>query len=459
MQFAVTPNHQNDESRISYVIRLAKRNGFIRLSGLLTNSLLLRLTKNEKTFEPAIDALLPPSSISKIEKPATPLFKTPWSLKPRICLACVREHGYLPAQHQSPFEYQCAEHQHALIDTCNHCHHPLTWDIVLLKGKCTNPHCQRQLASAQPNLPTGLSAPDIADALLAGLFLERPNKLLVKTRSFAEINHLQQTIERGYQLLTKPKLAASWRKQSLECFSSGLPLSFRTIPASLLYRYLNKKDWPSAPLLFNSGEHTDSTSVIDVDISQSLAAQADTILALLGLRFFELKRLRELGFVYSSSGDKLINTSIVDVSPLFQALLELPLQTKVEPLASQLPILTRSGVSIGQLLEAVLTGKLKCAYEPSDELLSSLKVVPEDLILFLNHANNNPMLYKLTLAQAKKISGMNEKQLKHLRDKGVIRKPSWHQDWCKHFCLYEDILKLQANDATQQMSLNLETSQ
>lgn len=126
MQFAVKPLFKSDESRIGYVLRLAKRNGYLRLSGLLPQPSIQRLVKNEKSKVRAIDTLLPHSTTSETLSISTPLLRKPHSLTPRLCLSCVNAHGYLPAKHQHPFIYKCREHNKVLVDTCPHCHHSLT---------------------------------------------------------------------------------------------------------------------------------------------------------------------------------------------------------------------------------------------------------------------------------------------------------------------------------------------
>jgi hypothetical protein len=453
MQFAVRPLFKSNESRIGYVLRLAKRNGYLRLSGLLPQPTIQRLVKNEKSKVRAIDTLLPHSTRIEPISVSTPLLRKPHSLRPRVCLSCIKEHGYLSAQHQNPFVYECHEHNEALIDTCPHCYHSLTWDIGLLDGRCTNLSCQQKLAPVSHQITQPLSKQDIADCILAGIFSRNPNKLYIQTSTWAEFSHLHSLIETGYKLLTEPELMKTWLLESSRYFDRSLPASFRTIPASLLHKHLGSKRWSALSLLSHSSNYLSPSNPVTTPI----VAHADTIMALTGFRFYELKRLQSLTLIHSNSGSKLMKSSIIDVSPFLRALTKSPNRVKGETLLSHSSFILKNGVSIGAVLEAIATDQLKANIRASADLLSSLNIEQHVLIEYLQQKGQQARPHKLTLNQAIKITGLSAERLKQLQDKGVINKPSWYQDGCRHFCVYQDIVKLQSNHGTKQYSFKLDT--
>ena len=452
MQFAVKPGFIDDESYISFALRLAKRNGYLRLNGLLTQPIINQLVKNEKSALKAIDMLLPNSKPNNIQLVATPLLRKPLSLNPRVCISCIEEKGILPANNQDPFRYHCNEHNESLIDTCNQCGHTLTWDINLLDAKCTNLNCQSQLTRSPNRIDSELTRQEIADCILAGIFAQTPNKLYVQTKTWGTFSNLKTLIETGYELLMHPELMHKWLAESSAYFDDAYPTNFRTIPALLLCNQLKGLKWPAIELLSNA----DSYLAEPKTNTSNIAVHAETLIALTGIRFFELKRLQNQGFIHSSSGGKLMNSSIIDASPLLDAFTELPSNSSGEPLSSHRAAMSRSGTNIGAIIEAIATGQLKAGYDPNIDLLSSLSIEKKDLISFLQQKDKGAIQHKLTLKQAINITGLTQEVLKKLQNEGVISKPPWYQDGCRHFCVYEDIIKLQGEYGAVQYPLELE---
>ena len=322
----------------------------------------------------------------------------------------------------------------------------------MLDSRCTNLSCQQKLVLAYNQIMQSLSKQDIADCILAAIFARHPNKLYIQTSTWAEFSHLHSLIEAGFHLLTEPEFMKAWLLESNGYFDESLPASFRTIPASLLYKHLGSKRWPALSLL----SHFDNYLSPPNPVTTTIVAHADTIMALTGLRFYELKRLQNLTLIHSSSGSKLMKTSIIDVSPFLSALSTLPHGSNGQTLSSQSSFILRSGVSIGAVLEAIATGQLKAHFQASADILSSLRVEQSALIEYLQRKDQQFLQRKLTLNQAIRITGLPAEKLKRLQDKGLISKPSWYQDGCRHFCVHEDIVKLQASHGTKQYPLRLE---
>lgn len=455
MQFAVTPCCKPQESIIGYCLRLAKRNGFTTIRDMLSDPVILRLAKGLKSGVFELDALLPDTAPMGQASVRCVLFKKPHSILPRICLTCIAQDNVIPVSHQSPFIYRCDKHNDVLIDTCSHCTHPLHWDVDLLNARCTNASCQRPLRACKSVLPDSLPPQDLSDCLFAGIFARNPHKLSIKTHTFAKCYHIRSIIEDGFELLTQERRAKRWLAETMSNFSHQLPITFRTIPIALLQRHLKSKNWPANEVFKQLAKcEYDNAAGSNCSVPP-LLTHADVAMQLFGVELFELKQLQQFELIITTSAANLNKGVVVDISPVFNALSFNTTLQQMPTLKELMPLLHASNITVGKILEAILTQRLASSYLPSYDILTSLRVDPDCLLDLIKALKSQSTLQKLTLSEASKLTGLTEKKLLSLRENGIIKKLPWDHDFSLKFCSYNEIVKLQKAQLTKQMVLQL----
>ncbi|WP_156503658.1 hypothetical protein [Pseudoalteromonas gelatinilytica] len=246
-----------------------------------------------------------------------------------------------------------------------------------------------------------------------------------------------------------------WLAESMSNFSHQLPITFRTIPIALLQRHLKSQNWP-ANEVFKQLAQCEYNNAAGSNCSvPPLLTHADVAMQLFGVELFELKQLQQFELIITTSVANLNKGVVVDISPVFNAL---PFNTTLQQmptLKELMPLLHASNITVGKILEAILTQRLASSYRPSYDILTSLRVDPDCLLELIKALKSQSTLQKLTLSEASKLTGLTEKKLLSLRENGIIKKLPWDHDFSLKFCSYNEIVKLQKAQLTKQMLLQL----
>lgn len=158
---------------------------------------------------------------------------------PRICPACVLEHGTLDWRWGLAVTAHCPEHECRLTSSCPNCERKLKWTSSLLIG-C--PHCEQSWGKIPypresmitnterqlwKDMGTGTGTMDeslLHDICLAIVVSMRPFDLIFESvRTCPRMMDYSQFVARAYTLLENPSANASWREQ---CHEKRGELSF-----------------------------------------------------------------------------------------------------------------------------------------------------------------------------------------------------------------------------------------
>lgn len=375
MHLAIKPIAFADESNIGYALRLALRNGFTYIDRLFSKSILNKIIKgNAVNINPQTKLVSKPY-ISKKAYITTPLFERAIQVDPKVCLRCIQEKGFINVEVQNPFIHQCSAHHEPLIDQCYTCHSQLTWDVALLKGRCTSKHCGAPLVQQpQEKLPTLLES-QVADCLLASYFLNSQGNTFIKQQRYPSILNYQEKLREGFEFLNDQKAVRNWMHESINSHSSYFPMNFSAVSINQLFNNL-KAIWPVSCVLqqFNSIRRTNTNNEIEpFHVTNSTASQ------LLGMSTEAIKVLLDNNLIISKSGKIPNYMSIIDISPIIELLATNFLTPDMKPLAEQKASLFNHNICLSIIILAVSENNLTVGYKSGSDLISSIYIKPEDL--------------------------------------------------------------------------------
>jgi len=147
----INPTLHNGESIHGVLCKLAKENGYERVSWLYDLEPCLIRTKNDAL---ALEAIYRITNISERQSTFTTIFVQNKGLdkyrsaKTKICPICLREERSHQAVWEISFACACPFHHIELIDTCLRCKKPLQWNN-LVSNRCK---CGGNLLSFKPNI-------------------------------------------------------------------------------------------------------------------------------------------------------------------------------------------------------------------------------------------------------------------------------------------------------------------
>jgi hypothetical protein len=393
MLIAIKPIAHSDESNIGYALRLALRNGFTYIDRLFSKPILNKIIKGRSvTINPQI-ILAPKPYMSKQAYTTNPLFEFPTHIEPKVCLRCIQEKGFINVEVQSPFIHQCSAHHEPLIDQCYTCHSQLTWDVALLKGRCTSKHCGAPLIEhPQEKLPT-LMESQVSDCLLASYLLNSSGSTLIKQQRHPDIPNYQEKLREGFEFLNDHSAVRNWMQKSINSHSFNFPISFAAVGINQLFSNL-KAIWPVSCVLqqFNSIERTNTNIEIEpFHVTSSTASQ------LLGMSFEAIKTLRDNNLLISKEGQRLNYKSIIDISPLIDLLANNFIDPDMKSIAEQKNSMFNHNICMSVVLLSVSQGNLTVGYKSGSDLSSSIYIKPEDLMKLIDkqkHQNGKSITSK-----------------------------------------------------------------
>lgn len=452
LKLAIKPAPLDDECPVSYALRAALNNGYLYITSMIRPSQVNRLSKLHHSGAHVIDEVISFDSTFVDAHINNPLCKYNLAIEPKVCIECIQESQLVTNKHQSLFSFFCQKHHIPLIDTCPSCNERLTWELPLLLGCCTTPTCGLRLTNKpNPTLPTTLSKEGISDCLLAGYFLSTQDCLHLKQVKWLKNSSHLELIENGYNFLTKKALAKAWQDAQITKYSPFYPMSFSTISTQLLVQSLNYLSWPAIPALITKKKNLTKKH----SITPRILTTAGIAKELLSVKLFELRALHESGIITIKDKSRLASSTPVELSNLFVHLSQHKVIPAMRELSKQLDILTYHDISMTELLIALVSGKLTSGYQPSVNLLSSIFVTPKNLKDFAKQTFKDKRGNKITLDKAIALTGLSGKELTKLRNANVLKKPDWYRPSCKHFCIFEDIIKLRNLPQYHQLTLKL----
>ena len=446
------PIPYEDESKIGYTLRLAKANGFRYIHSMLDKTTIRRIVCNQASEKNFIDSKFSMLYTEKDSHVRNPLFRNNQTTTPKICLTCISESMNIPNDLQSPFTYLCNKHQRPLIEVCAHCNENLTWELTLLDGHCTNSRCglklHQHLSIVYPELTT---KENVSDCLLAGYIANNLKTYHLKQTKWASQPGQLKLINDGYQLLNNTVIAQQWIVTLLNTLPQNYPKSFSTILFKILAQNINNPHWPGidkmkSALLKSSQSHSHHKS--------NLLTNAGIAVDILGIDLFSLGKFRDQGFVTITSKSRLTNQTLVDVSTIVNKLTQLERSSQMLPLSEQRSKIAFYGIPPANIILAILKGELRAGYRASTDLISSILMDPNDLKDFSEKYFAAKLGNKITLEQAQEMTGLSTQVLENLKVSGRLKSPSWFRPGCRHFCVFEDIIKLRKSIHQNQLSLN-----
>jgi hypothetical protein len=397
MQLSITPIAFSDESNIGFALRVALRNGFTYVDRVYPKSIINKIIRGNPVTTPLPIDLKPRLYNSVQTYITTPLFECPIQIEPKVCLRCIREKGYIKMEVQSPFIHLCSSHHEPLIDKCYTCNNQLTWDIALLKGRCTSKHCGIKLIPVPPTqLPLLLEA-QVADCLLASYFLNNQEELLLKQPRYPSLPNYQEKIREGFEFLNCHTDARNWMHKCINQHSSFFPTNFAAINITLLFNNL-KAIWPISCVLrqYEAIERTSSSNEI-----KPLCIDITTASKLLGVSKGGIKILLENDFIKSKGTKALHYKSIIDISPVIELFAPHFISNIMKPLSEQKESLIYNNICLSNIFLAVKEDKLNIGFQPSSDLMSSLYCAPEDLKVLIKKKRHHNI--QMTISNLGKI--------------------------------------------------------
>ncbi|MCP4989307.1 MAG: hypothetical protein GY928_25595 [Colwellia sp.] len=396
MHLAITPIAFPDESNIGFTLRVALRNGFTYIDRLFSKSILNKVIRGDPVTLTSHIHLKPRPLKSTQTYISTPLFERPIQIEPKICLRCVKEKGYIKAEVQSPFVHQCSTHHEPLIDKCYACNNQLTWDIALLKGRCTSKQCGIELAQpAHTNLPLLLET-QVADCLLASHFLNNREETLIKQPRYASFSNYQEKLREGFRFLNNHTAARSWMHSCINQHSSLFPTNFAATNINILFKNL-KAIWPVSCVLqkYEAIERTSASNEI-------CPFYADTEIAsqLLSVPKNKIQTLVESGLIKPKGSKKLNYKSIIDISPVIELFAPRFISPDMKPLSEQIESLLYDNVCLNDIFLAVSEDKLSVGFQANSNLISSLYCAPEDLKALIKERHHQVKLHTSKFGKA-----------------------------------------------------------
>jgi len=381
MHLAITPSASPDESNIGFALRVALRNGFTYVERVYSKSTINKIIKgNPVTITPQIH-LKSRLYVSTQTYIATPLFERPIQIDPKVCLRCIREKGYIKAEVQSPFIHQCSAHHEPLIDKCYACNTQLTWDIALLKGRCTSKHCGIELVQpAHTSLPLLLET-QVADCLLASHFLNRGEETVIKQPRYASFSNYQERLREGFRFLNSHTTARNWMHKCINQHSSLFPVTFAAINISILFNNL-KAIWPVSCVLQQQKaiKRTSSSNKIS-----PLYADTEIASQLLSVPKNKVQTLVESGLIKSKGSKKHNYKSIIDISPVIELLAPHFTSSDMMPLSEQKESLFYYNICLSDIFLAVKEDELNVGFQANSDLISSIYCTPDSLMNIVNN--------------------------------------------------------------------------
>ena len=451
LKLSVVPASYIDESPIGYTLRLAKSNGFRYINAMINKTIVNKIVKNQLSEFKFNDCKISHLYKENDSHIRNPLFKHNQAINPKVCLSCIFENKKISYYFQSPYSYLCTKHQCPLIDTCPHCKQSLSWELSLLDGNCTNPQCGFKLKQHSFIHPELTEKEDVSDCLLAGYLASNPATFFLTQTKWASHSSQLKLINDGYKLLNNKDVGQQWIKKLINNLPF-YPKSFASIPFKILVKNINSADWPCIDIMKDAllKENSNKTNH-----ECNLVTQAGVAMDLLGVDLFNLRQLNEKNLITIRNNERLTKKTLVDISNIIKKLRKLEYLPSMTPLSEQKSKMVFYDISPAKILISILNGELSAGYRPSTDLISSILIEPDELKNYAIKYFAKRLGNKVTLEQTKEMTGLPIKTLYNLKAKGILNTPSWYRPGCKHFCVFEDILKLRESLSDTQLSLNL----
>lgn len=445
---SISPVPMHNESAIGYTLRFAARNGFHYLDYLLDVKTIAGIVKG--SHYPAhigkLSSQFKVSGTASLSSIFNPLFKENRLLTARVCMECVTQNDFIHEEVQNPFKITCSEHSASLVSQCYRCCTPLTWDIGLLNGLCTNRACGMPLQiSGQVTLPE-LTEQQVSDCIVASRYMDSPNLCSHKVSKWPKVSDYEATVLSGYRLMTQPDVAAKWLETLARTTPSWWPCNFRLLACKKLIEDITY--WPNKSIFGNClslSEQGTTEADCNVPVAEAcslITGSADS-----------LKRLQHEG-VIPRSHTKISSRSNVNLSGLLSMLNSYGGQiTNQLPLSELRNVLDYYALDIESILIGIKHERLSIIYQPGLDLAGSIFVEETELTRFGVEEFKHYRPHDVSIKKAQRLTGLSESTLRRMRKTGQLRRPRVNSHGNHERCRFEDVIALRQAHELKQLPL------
>lgn len=398
----------SDEDPVGFLLRLAFENGFSAIHQLFLRSQFdILCSGTGKKFEDLCSQFSFTLHQSAISKPV------PRSTV-RVCPACIEELSYIKAKWQSSEVFHCEVHKLALIDTCESCHHPLTWDINLLDNRCTHADCCQKL----PHIVSHMTESEhqyAYECYISGVWCLQQSNIAV-----ANINRVKLAQEIGYGFLKSIKTAEHYLGvYEKNIRSDSLPQLLRKFTLYKLASLLNSL-WETRPII---EKFLESPLPLYNDSVISFRIEVGEFCNLVGIDRTTLELLVSKDLVIKEGNRcRILPNTRVEVSQLFTLLNgHSNSMNSAKSLLEWRELIEAYCQTYALMLVACLEGTLRYNYQPKDSLFDSIYVLEEDLRDALVTNMTRIKDKAIRLEQIERMTGMSPKSIKKAIISGKVR--------------------------------------
>jgi len=451
MRLTVTPNHIAGESLIGYLLRLAKRNGYMHIKDLVASRFVDAAVRNDiKKLQSALPNILFNNPEGYVES-GNALWKNLRSIRPKVCVNCLRDQGLIKEEHLLGTTHRCSQHNQLLISCCQRCGQPLKWDVSLIEARCTNPHCGCHLKPTE-NDKLYTSA-QIVDGLIAHSFLTNSTTTYLKQETFINTYRFHDDVIRGIAFLNDKEAVSNWLNEQYLKAPATLPKNIKAHAFTILKSSLTS-DWKGVEGDLRQSARLDTTS----HETTHYFLNANWACRLLQVSQEELTSLNTLGLVETLTRNRLNANSIVNVMPLFERLhgqstQNAPHYTRLSHLEVQLG---NHLTTVGDVIRFIHDKELPFHYSPDKSFLESIWVDEQTLTRLCQRLLNTKHDDLISLEQASRISKIRKTNLISARKRGLLPPPRWHRGNSENMYYCGDVMKLSKMRNDGQMELTFD---
>jgi len=463
--------HTPDEHFSAYLLRLALANGRSSVRELLKTVGLKGVNVSKHQAHDTLAALARhlgleqkelSASISRAEMlrhiPALDDSRIYRSLElsyPRICVACIRSGGLIPAYTgQLPFTH-CLDHGHELIHSCPACHTLFEWSEELFECLCTACSATIEQIDTTPVLPSYayeliVRQADssslnkyIGDLLLAVQRIFEPfsSSLIIRERPPSEVLNWTSVLSQAYSLLDSAETIGAWietcartRSITASIGTAAVYLPIDTLRAKLSLRWrLREADCHSAA----------TVQVMDTYRADTIAHLAPvdhmSLSKVLGCKPSEILPLLETGAIECVKAHMSVRDARFDLTGLARQV-ELLSDEQTDELIGierSARIASAHGGHLGNVMAGILLGKIpfKLKHDRAT-LLDGALVGHNGLLAYMAKHFTSLESTQFTLIETIAITGLTEREITQACTLRLIKPLGWRSSF---FFLGRDI--------------------
>ncbi|WP_166837380.1 hypothetical protein [Rheinheimera pleomorphica] len=406
---------KEDECIAGYILRLAKINGIVCLTELMSRHQLTHICRgNGILFEKTLNEY----GLADIIKPLRKSRGDTSLSTCKICPACVLSSMPVLESWQKPTSYHCETHKVLLVENCPRCSSALKWEIPILSANCTNEYCEAQLP-IRPSPLAALSRQALEECYAAAQFANHVKNAYSSLSSVARI-------ELGYEVLTQSKtylpLLSEYLKQKADYVM--YPITFRLWELLHCINSLTN-EWPFTRMV------NEAISVVrhdDKDGAQNIPELFVPHAVLIDYLSKLTKSPDYPAFIKQYTHKKAVSTEGVrsehfSISPLLQILKSssTPHTEQAFSLGNWLSIIAPYHIEAIDVVNACCRGELRYRFQSSLKLVDSLLILEIDMRNFVfNYFEKNDQNY-ISSEIATKLCSQPIELLQKAKRTGLLR--------------------------------------